>query len=230
MRQSYTRIQAFFTGDRSFTFLLIILSVYIFGVIPLLGDDLPGKIAFLLFYYVLLASSIPFLLKRNQKMVAVVLVAIPLLFLVLEVSFHAIWFQGLTDVFIILYCALLGYIILIKTFAQGRINYKRVQGAIVVYLLASLAFSLIYHSMYLLGPAKAFSGLVGSHRKEFLYFSLCTLTTDGYGDIIPVTSLARSFSNLEALIGQLYPAILIARLVSLEFYYKKEVAEPKNTL
>jgi len=50
-----------------------------------------------------------------------------------------------------------------------------------------------------------------------MYFSLTTLTTMGYGDITPVNGIARSLSNLEALNGQLYPAILIARLVSLEF-------------
>jgi hypothetical protein len=52
--------------------------------------------------------------------------------------------------------------------------------------------------------------------KELLYFSFTSLTTMGYGDITPVHPLARSLANLEALIGQLYPAILIARLVSME--------------
>jgi hypothetical protein len=49
-----------------------------------------------------------------------------------------------------------------------------------------------------------------------VYFSFVTLTTAGYGDITPVARAARSLSNLEALIGQLYPAIVLARLVSLQ--------------
>jgi hypothetical protein len=49
-----------------------------------------------------------------------------------------------------------------------------------------------------------------------VYFSFATLTTVGYGDIAPVAPIARSLSNLEALIGQLYPAIVLARLVSLQ--------------
>ncbi|KIC93810.1 potassium channel family protein, partial [Flavihumibacter solisilvae] len=53
--------------------------------------------------------------------------------------------------------------------------------------------------------------------REFLYFSFITLTTTGYGDITPVHPIARSLANLDALIGQLYPAILIARLLSMEF-------------
>jgi hypothetical protein len=49
-----------------------------------------------------------------------------------------------------------------------------------------------------------------------IYFSFVTLTTTGYGDIVPVHPLARSLCNVEAIIGQLYPATLLARLVSLE--------------
>jgi hypothetical protein len=49
-----------------------------------------------------------------------------------------------------------------------------------------------------------------------LYFSLTTLTTTGYGDITPVDPFARSLANLEAVLGQFYLAITIARLVALE--------------
>ena len=50
---------------------------------------------------------------------------------------------------------------------------------------------------------------------NWIYFSFVTLTTVGYGDITPVARAARSIAMLEALTGQLYPAIIIARLVSL---------------
>jgi hypothetical protein len=49
-----------------------------------------------------------------------------------------------------------------------------------------------------------------------LYFSLTTLTTTGYGDIAPVNPFARSMANLEAIVGQFYLAITVARLVTLE--------------
>ncbi|MEO8129274.1 MAG: potassium channel family protein, partial [Bryobacteraceae bacterium] len=64
--------------------------------------------------------------------------------------------------------------------------------------------------------AAAFTGSLPTHQSLFHwgYFSLVTLTTLGYGDITPVTHFARSLATLEALIGQLYPAIIIARLVS----------------
>ena len=50
---------------------------------------------------------------------------------------------------------------------------------------------------------------------DLVYFSFTTLTTLGYGDIMPVHPIARSLSNIEAIIGQVYPATLLARLVSL---------------
>ena len=59
---------------------------------------------------------------------------------------------------------------------------------------------------------------------HFVYFSFVTLTTVGYGDVIAVHPIARSLVTVEALIGQLFPAILLARLVSLELLHSdKEV-------
>ena len=53
-------------------------------------------------------------------------------------------------------------------------------------------------------------------RLELLYFSFVTLTTVGYGDITPLLPAARSLAISEALVGQLFPAVLIGRLVSME--------------
>jgi hypothetical protein len=54
-----------------------------------------------------------------------------------------------------------------------------------------------------------------------IYFSFSTLTTSGYGDIVPIDSFARALANLEAVIGQLYPATLLARLITLELQGRK---------
>ena len=126
------------------------------------------------------------------------------------------------DLFIILYCIWLGFVILKRTFSKGHITVNRVQGVIIVYLLSGFAFGLLYHSIYLINGQSAFKGLVNYHRAEFMYFSFTTLTTLGFGDIVPVNIFARLCSNLEALNGQLYPAILIARLISMEFTSARE--------
>jgi Ion channel len=58
--------------------------------------------------------------------------------------------------------------------------------------------------------------LIGLVITPVLYFSFTTLTTVGYGDVIPMHPLTRGLSNLEAVVGQLLPATLIARMVTLE--------------
>jgi voltage-gated potassium channel Kch len=56
----------------------------------------------------------------------------------------------------------------------------------------------------------------------FFYFSLVTMTTVGYGDMSPVTTVARTFASMEAIIGQLYLTILVARLVGMHLVDQKD--------
>ena len=55
----------------------------------------------------------------------------------------------------------------------------------------------------------------GGGFSAFLYFSFTTLTTVGYGDISPASDITRMLTNLEAIVGQMYPAIIISILVSI---------------
>jgi hypothetical protein len=111
-------------------------------------------------------------------------------------------------------------------FGSGRVTFHRVQGAVVLYLNFGLMFFIIYRLLDDLLP-NAFSGLPPL-GKDFgsgaalLYFSFTTLTTLGFGDILPLHPLVRNIVNLEAIIGQLYPATLLARLVSLEIEHRRQ--------
>ena len=110
----------------------------------------------------------------------------------------------------------MGFVVLAQAFRAGPVNVHRIQGAVAAYLLLGLAWALAYETVALLATG-AFSGasLAGPDRQRFVYFSFVTLTTVGYGDVTPVHPVARSLAVAEALTGQLYPAILLARLVSL---------------
>jgi hypothetical protein len=103
-------------------------------------------------------------------------------------------------------------------FEPGRITYHRVIGAILLYLTIGLVFVALYSLVGAVSPT-AFNGLTVAARvslpSDLVYFSFTTLATVGYGDIVPVHPVARSLSNIEAIVGQLYPATLLARLVSL---------------
>ncbi len=105
-------------------------------------------------------------------------------------------------------------------YAPGRITSHRLQGAVVVYLTAALIFASAYGLIWELSP-NAFTNLNASpggevENADLLYFSLTTLTTTGYGDIVPVDPFARSLANLESVLGVFYLAITVARLVTLE--------------
>ena len=105
-------------------------------------------------------------------------------------------------------------------YAPGRITLQRLLGAIVVYLNLAVILAAAYGLIWELIP-DAFANIAPPtvDQKEvgiMLYFSLTTLTTTGYGDIVPVDPFARSLANLEAVVGPLFLAITVARLVSME--------------
>lgn len=104
-------------------------------------------------------------------------------------------------------------------FGGGRITYHRIVGAILLYLLIAVTFATLFAYVGL-SISDAFKGIEFKDdlalASSVFYLSFVTLTSTGYGDIVPVHPLARSLCNLECIIGQLYPATILARLVTLE--------------
>jgi signal transduction histidine kinase len=158
-----------------------------------------------------------------------------LVFSVLAISaisafWYAHWFPGhaislavylLNLLFLILVVAA----ILNRVFSSRRIVRETIAGAICAYLLIGMMWANVYTIVENLEPgsfadnsieADAASGPepIRDQTNRFTYFSFVTLTTLGYGDITPVTRPAKNLAALEAIFGQLYLAVLIARLVS----------------
>ncbi|BFM38473.1 potassium channel family protein [Synechocystis sp. LKSZ1] len=99
----------------------------------------------------------------------------------------------------------------------NHVNADVVIGGVSVYLLIGIVWTLLYQVVFQFSP-DAFldlEALPTDPRFSLLYFSFTTLTTLGYGDITPTSSVSMGLTNMEAIIGQLYPAVFIARLVSL---------------
>jgi hypothetical protein len=100
-------------------------------------------------------------------------------------------------------------------FDREVLTSDRLWGAAATYLMIGVLWSFLYAIVDRAGAA-SFS-IRGSPASmdltDLLYFSFSTLTTTGFGDIVPVTRLARSAAVVESIIGQLFLAILIARLV-----------------
>ena len=111
-------------------------------------------------------------------------------------------------------------------FTTDEVTWNTIAASLCIYLLMIVLWAEFYAIVALLDPS-AFKlppdhVAVGAYR-EFsglgstiaLYYSLVTMTTLGYGDIVPVTAPARMLAGLQAVTGQLYIAVLVARLVGL---------------
>ena len=121
------------------------------------------------------------------------------------------------SIFGVLFMAYIVVLILRHIFKQEDVTVETIYGAIVVYILIGLLWVFLYKFTEFFHPGSfSFSeALADDKRKALYYYSFVTLTTLGYGDISPVSGPARSLAMLEAIMGQMYIAVLIARLVGM---------------
>ena len=129
----------------------------------------------------------------------------------------------LTSAVVLTYVAVLISVFLLH---QDRVSADMILGAINVYLLFAIAFMFLHAFVEIVKPGsylyqgESLSVALKGHPEVdalalLLYFSVVTLTTLGYGDITPAIPAARMLCSVEAMIGQLFVAVFIARLVSL---------------
>ena len=134
----------------------------------------------------------------------------------------------------IIFVGFLLAVLIVQVFGEGPVTAQRIRGAIVVYLLLGGMWSFFYFLAALTMP-QAFHWLDGrppgdpaALQRALTYFSYITLTTTGYGDITPAAPLPRTLALFEALTGQLYLVITLARLVSLAVMDRKDKSYGKN--
>jgi len=122
--------------------------------------------------------------------------------------------------FAVAFFGFIGIIVLSDVLRAEKVTTDTIHAAICVYLLMGVTWALLYSVMEGIRPESfviaqgQFSGAT-DYVPHFLYYSFVTLTTLGFGDITPLTPAAKSFSYMEAVTGQIYIAVLIARLVGL---------------
>ncbi len=117
--------------------------------------------------------------------------------------------------------------VFVKVFEKGPVTFHRIVGAIAGYMLIGNLWADVFQFLYVHLPGSIQLASADSvsviKPATFLYFSYTTLTTTGFGDILPVFTITRTLVIIEQLIGVFYPAILIGRLVSLT------IGNPGNT-
>ena len=119
--------------------------------------------------------------------------------------------------------------ILIDLFRSRKVSGDTLAGAVCVYLLIAVIWGYFFLLIEVIVPG-SFSFTQGHARMQlwisqeffpFFYFSMVTITTVGYGDMSPVSSEAQTFATIEALIGQIYLTILVARLVGMYIVHQQ---------
>lgn len=110
------------------------------------------------------------------------------------------------------------WIVVKNLLLSGSVDVNKIIGAICLYLLLGLNWSIFYLFINMAIPG-SFHGLAatapGNQLPDLLYYSFVTMTTLGYGDLTPVKPLARTVAYLEAIVGQFYVAVLVAWLVGM---------------
>tara|TARA_R110002072_G_scaffold28296_12_gene91096 strand:- start:3512 stop:4225 length:714 start_codon:yes stop_codon:yes gene_type:complete len=127
-------------------------------------------------------------------------------------------------VFGFLFFLLTGVTLMRRVLLPGPVTASRICAAVCAYLLIGLGWGLVYSLMEHVKPGAFLDSTGSAHAghavlagyPHLTYYSFTTLTTLGFGDVVPATPLARSLSTLEAVGGQLYLALLVARLVGLQ--------------
>ncbi|HET6307885.1 MAG TPA: ion channel [Rhodopila sp.] len=213
-------------SDYALTALLILEALILFLAAPLaaMGIRLPLDLGVLvvvplMLTIVVISSSVG---ARVLAIAAALLGLAGVAFRINHPSLASVW---LGHAAVITAVIALSIVIGKAVFAPGRITHHRIEGAVILYLNIALLFTSVFRLISELDPA-AFADFAARQPEAaavgtMLYFSFTTLTATGFGEILPVSPLARSMANLESVLGQLYLAIMLARLVALHVDFRR---------
>ena len=207
--------------DWSLTTLLILQIFLLFVSLPLAATGVPIAQPVAL---ALLLVAVTLVVVLSRRVGASVFIVLGLAAAAASFAFGREWSPITASVldhggFMLAFSALV-WVLAHALYAPGRITFHRLQGAIVIYLSLATIFANAFGFVWRLVPG-GFANLApaapgASEFATMLYFSVATLTTTGYGDIVPLNPFARSLANLESVIGPFYLAITVARLVTME--------------
>jgi hypothetical protein len=171
-----------------------------------------------IFFSLILFTCVYAVSEKPLDAVIAIVLGIPKLATLWWLNFSTQTLLLLADsIFGVLFMAYIVVLILRYIFKEEDVTVETIYGAIVVYILIGLLWVFLYKFTEFFHPGSfSFSkALADDKRKALYYYSFVTLTTLGYGDISPVSGPARSLAIMEAIMGQMYIAVLIARLVGM---------------
>jgi len=218
----------FWVADRGLSFFLAFL-VLITIFVPMIRLSRSGRIGLDLIFAFMLFSGAIATIRQRTLMYLVVAVTVLEFTADLIVEFNPLLSHlGWDTALKVSGMAVLVVMTLRHTFRPGPISVHRVMGGVAAYLLIGLTWAFGYKVLMEERPDAIHfqSSVAGSPTGEpsrLIYFSFATLTSVSYGDAYPIHRIARSLAMMEALIGQLYPSILIATLVGMALQARSSV-------
>jgi hypothetical protein len=203
--------------QRSLFLLLSVLSF--FTLTPFLEGNSTGELFIILAMYLTLIAATAELREKRVLFRSALLIAVASMVLLLASHFHpTLPLQLADDIVLAGFLSLVSVSLFAYLGQPGTITKGRLYVSVALYLLIGLNWFVLYQVIDLLQPlsfAEAGVPLAGKILpSKLLYFSLVSLTTLGYGDIVAVRPAARMIATLEAAAGVLYIAITVARLVA----------------
>ncbi len=146
---------------------------------------------------------------------------VKLLALMLNIPLKEVFYLTLIGLSVnVLFLMIVIVIFLAKIFSEDKVTGESIKGGISIYFLLGYLWLYLYSLVLLVNPEAISFPAHASELSYVLYFSFATLTTLGYGDITPVSLMARNLTILESITGQIYLTVLIARLVGLQLVHR----------
>ncbi len=222
LKRITSHVQRFWTTEAGLSALLACVVVNVFVLHPFLQFPLVRVLTHVFFSLILVFGVMTIWERRSVRVLVASCAGTSLILHWIRYQAHTTTAGSLGAFTICLFCLVLAYLILARVFQKGEITLHRVMGAVTAYLFIGMAWAMLYELIELNSPGAfqfpSSSSPAEGHslRANLFYFSFVTPTTAGYGDIVAVLPAARMLAVLEALTGQLFPAVLIARLVSME--------------
>jgi hypothetical protein len=205
------------TSKGRFLFLLITLLLYLV-LVPFLADLFALRLLADIFLTAILLAGIYATGQKKHQLIVAMLLGLPLF-----LSNWSTYFVKSPILALIgtiagsLFFAYMVFILLSFLFRETEVTAELIYAAIVGYFFLGLLWNFLYRLMFSIDPT-CFQITIDQTRNPyliFIYFSFVTLTTLGYGDITPLSDQAYVLTVLEAVVGQLYLAVIIARLVGI---------------
>lgn len=199
-------------------FIVLLISLICLLILPSYWQGQHKQVITAILLIIMMLSFLSLVVKKRFEMIVGSILAIPVLYL----NLHNVFVSSVSVNVLIYGLNILFYLFIVVELLrhlvkQRTVDFNLIAAAIIVYFIIGLLWSFIYLIIETQHPG-AILGVLPSHVDPFstlLYFSYVTMTTLGYGDITPHTELAGKWVVLEAIIGQFYIAILVARLMSL---------------